>query len=353
MRFAIAVLALVAVAGGVALWAQQPDTGRLTDCTLGDQSASFTPEPFPGDVELEKISGLTDVTAAAEYQGGTLLAQRQGRLYLDDDVLWEEPNVLSDGAEQGLLEVHVLGERIYTSLTNSDGDLEIRLRTRPGDYDVWLVVDQPHEFHNSGTLESTPDGNLFVSLGDGGPSGDFYGHPQNLDTFKGSVLRLTPDGGIPLDNPTVDGRPVAQWAYGVRNAWRLHVDSDRLWIADVGNWCVEEINVIPAAGVDHPVNLGWSSWEGTSRGKGEELDDVVFPVLEYDHDGGCAVVGGVVWEGLYLFGDYCGGWVYGYDGTTVYDLDVEVPSLITFAETAGDVWVVSQTDGVFKLRQDT
>lgn len=349
VRTSVVVLALVAAVGGGVLWAQQPEPDFLEDCTPGDTPASFTTDPYPEGVELVKVSDLTDVTSGFPYGDGMLITQRTGEVWLDDELWWTEPDVLSEGAEQGLLDIHVLGDIIYTSVINPEGDLEVRTRTGPGPFDVWLTVDQPHEFHNGGNLETTPDGNLFVSLGDGGPSGDPNRYGQDLEELKGSILRLTPDGEIPADNPTVDGEPVAQWVYGVRNAWRMTVHDGDLWFGDVGNWCFEEVNVVAAAGVAEPVNFGWSSYEGTSRGQGGEVAHQP-PVLEYGRETGCAIVGGLFWDDMFLFGDYCQGWVYGYDGETVFDLGVEVPMLTTFTDGGGEVWVASQTDGVYAIR---
>src|SRR5690606_34186617 len=114
------------------------------------------------------------------------------------------------------------------------------------------------------------------------------------------------------------------WAYGLRNPWRFSFDTatDDLWIADVGQNAIEEIDWLPATpqGAGRGANLGWNLFEGSEA---FELDvpeppDLVPPIYEYANGGdNCAVTGGYVYrglaipslEGVYLFGDYCAGHV--------------------------------------------
>ena len=60
------------------------------------------------------------------------------------------------------------------------------------------------------------------------------------------------------------------WSSGLRNPWRFSFDRDTgdLWIADVGQNAIEEIDVAPAtAGVDagKGLSFGWSAFEGNDR----------------------------------------------------------------------------------------
>ena len=61
------------------------------------------------------------------------------------------------------------------------------------------------------------------------------------------------------------GRPEI-WSIGVRNPWRFTFDAETgdLWVADVGQGSIEEVNVLYAdEGGGNGANLGWSAVEGS------------------------------------------------------------------------------------------
>ncbi len=96
------------------------------------------------------------------------------------------------------------------------------------------------------------DGNLFVTLGD-----SFAAEmAQKLDNHLGKIVRITPDGKVPPDNPFV-GKPGALpeiWAYGLRNAEGLAINpaDGKLWEQEHGPKGGDEINIIVKGG-----NYGW------------------------------------------------------------------------------------------------
>ena len=191
---------------------------------------------------------------------------------------------------------------------------------------IILTQAQPYANHNGGQLAFGPDGLLYVGLGDGGSGGDPQRHGQNPGDFLGSILRVdirTPDGyTIPPDNPFADGAGGAPevWAYGLRNPWRFSFDGDLLYIADVGQNRVEEVDVVDATTAAGS-NFGWNVMEGgTCYASGEACSGAdrgfVDPVYTYDHSGDrCSITGGYVYRGsaypglfgTYLFADYCTG----------------------------------------------
>jgi glucose/arabinose dehydrogenase len=176
---------------------------------------------------------------------------------------------------------------------------------------------------------------LYIAIGDGGSSGDPKGNAQRTDVLLGKVLRIDPKPSaglpysIPPENPfagrgasslgtvkTVKARPEII-AFGLRNPWRATVDAETgdVWIPDVGESSVEEINRIPT-GSRSAFNFGWSLREGRQSFKGPRPKNSVEPVFDYPHaDGRCSVVGGVVYrgsaipalQGRYVFGDVCSG----------------------------------------------
>jgi glucose/arabinose dehydrogenase len=200
---------------------------------------------------------------------------------------------------------------------------------------VILQVDQPQSNHNGGHIAFGPDGYLYVALGDGGGANDTgLGHPaqgngQDTGTLLGSILRLDVDAGepygIPPDNPLVgtDGRDEI-YAYGLRNPFRMAFDTGgdhALFVGDVGQNLREEVNIVSAGG-----NYGWRVREGShcfdpsapdtspAQCPDQGADGVPLraPILEYSHETGIAVIGGIVYrgndlthlEGHYIFGDW-------------------------------------------------
>ncbi|MFN2322988.1 MAG: sorbosone dehydrogenase family protein [Trueperaceae bacterium] len=203
---------------------------------------------------------------------------------------------------------------------------------------VLFTLDQPYGNHNGGQLAFGPDGMLYLALGDGGSGGDPLGAGQDLGTPLGALLRFDVDAGgrgtlaIPSDNPFVDvaGARPEIWAYGLRNPWRFAFDprTGDLWIADVGQNAVEEVNVLHA-GAPAGANFGWRVVEGDrcfDPPQGCDPDRFVAPVATYTHDSGWgrSITGGVVpygdaapsLAGRYVFGDFVSGRLFVLDPTT-------------------------------------
>lgn len=111
------------------------------------------------------------------------------------------------------------------------------------------------------------------------------------------------------------------WTFGLRNPWRFSFDSRTgdLWIADVGQDNLEEINRLSAeSGGGRGANLGWASLEGTAPFLGGNPTDHILPVFEYGRDEGQSIIGGFVsrggpteLEGVYLYGDWGTGTIWG------------------------------------------
>ena len=107
--------------------------------------------------------------------------------------------------------------------------------------------------HYGCRIAQARDGNLFLTMGDHFAYRD---QAQNLSNHIGKIVRVTPDGGVPNDNPFV-GRAGAKpeiWSYGHRNAQgaAIHPQSGKLWETEHGPRGGDELN-IPEAGK----NYGW------------------------------------------------------------------------------------------------
>lgn len=262
----------------------------------------------------------------------------------------------------------------------------------PASARVLLRIDQPQSIHNGGCLVFGPDRMLYISLGDGGnledegPGHGTIGNGQDTSTALGSILRIDVDGrdsangryGIPPDNPFV-GRPGLDeiFAYGFRNPFRMSFDSATgdFYLADVGQYSIEEIDLIVAGG-----NYGWNLKEGSfffmgngpSRGFVTDMDPgvpagLIDPIAEFDHDEGIAVIGGFVYRGSaipelvgrYVFADVLGRLFYLDEMNQIRELRISYPSAIGIAvlgfgqDTDGEIYVMGNptsrpvgTDGV-------
>lgn len=207
-------------------------------------------------------------------------------------------------------------------------------------------IGQFDQNHNIGTIKFNPSaapgssdyGNLYVSLGDGGGAHDPSEYGQSLSEPMAGIMRINPltgmDGaayGIPADNPFVNDANIAPeiWAYGLRHAQQFSFDSDgRLFIADIGQNQIEEVNIGVAGG-----NFGWRVREGTfatAFAYGNlrpgpvyplpQTDEAefIYPVAQFDHDEGNAIGSGFVYRGQaipslngkYVFADMVSGRVF-------------------------------------------
>jgi len=286
---------------------------------------------------LEKPVGLVH---AGDGSGRLFVIEQRGAIrIIQNGELLPTPfldirdRVGSEGGEQGLLGLafhpnYVQNGYFFVNYTDRRGDTVVaRYRVSadpnladPASEQVVLTLAQPYGNHNGGHLLFGPDSYLYIGTGDGGLFGDPHGNAQNLDSLLGKMLRLDVDElpyRIPPDNPFGD----EIWAYGLRNPWRYSFDrlTGDLYLADVGQNQWEEIDFLEA-GAPAGVNFGWDFWEGSHpyEGTPPEGFPMNFPVAEYDHSQGCSVTGGVVyrgalpdWQGVYLYGDYCSGRIWG------------------------------------------
>ncbi len=203
---------------------------------------------------------------------------------------------------------------------------------------VLMRINHPDSNHQGGGLKFGGDGNLYISLGDGGGANDnnggvnsttdghtnATGNAQDTSVVFGKILRIDPRGnnsankqyGIPSNNPFVAGGGLKEiYAYGLRNPYRISFDraTNLLYAGDVGQGSREEVDNITNGG-----NYGWVYREGTIATPGGRTAPGGFtsidPIAEYTHGDGDAIQGGFVYRGSaipalvgkYVFGDYQG-----------------------------------------------
>lgn len=252
----------------------------------------------------------------------------------------------TSGSERGLFSLafdpdYATNRRVFVCYTrNGDHASVVRryLRQVGNDFQVdpasgvdILVEPQPFSNHNGGLIRFGPDGYLYVTLGDGGSSGDPGNRAQTVNTRLGKMLRIDVSAGgpgfaIPPSNPFLPGNspPVAGalpeiWAFGLRNPWRWAFDdmnygaNNALLIADVGQNAWEEVNYQPPN--TGALNFGWRRFEGNAQFSTTVLayEPHTPPIHVYANPSvGRSITGGFVYRGSsmcsfhgrYFFGDY-------------------------------------------------
>lgn len=341
------------------------------------------------DLRLVKVISLKDPVSLAVRPNDSAIyvAQRSGRVWriaggrLSGTPLVDLSPEISLQGQGGLFSLTFSpdGSRVY--LCYRDLDLALRVeefsfrdeRVVMASRRNVLSVPQLSIRHHGGHMQFGPDGHLWIGLGDGSLGSDPGDMAQSRRTLLGKLVRIDPGGAagkayaIPADNPFVgsDSARPEIYVLGLRNPWRFSFDSATgdLWIGDVGQYRMEEIDFLPA-GEGAGANFGWSRFEGNLPFTGKAPRDHVPPIFQYDHDDGrCAVIGGHVYrggeiEGLgggYVYSDFCDGRIRALvqrDGGFRHgrDLGVRLDGIASFAEGPdSELWVLSLSKGVFRL----
>jgi len=259
---------------------------------------------------LEDVADLSDLVSRCHMEQGLL------GISFDSDYV-ESKIVLLSYVEDGTCEGENQSDLVLSSAKiGDDGVMDMDSIT------ILKRIEQPYRNHNGGYLLHVGNGNYLWGVGDGGSANDPHGNGQDPSNPLGTIQLFEFRGNeivAVLDNST--GDPFVLH-YGLRNPWRFDVSDDGdLWIADVGQNCWEEVNLVT---LDKRSNLGWGDREGfqefyegvsCTEEQGESDIDVTDPILAYPHqEGNCSITGGywMDWgpESLrngYIYGDFCTG----------------------------------------------
>jgi glucose/arabinose dehydrogenase len=339
--------------------------------------------PAPGFSDALVVGGLNAPTALAFLPDGTLLiTEKGGNLKRFDGTSTTTLATIPvcTGSEMGLLGVAIdpdfaTNGFIYLYRTKAGGggcstavdrlNQVVRVTMSGGSVGLGSLVEllsgiaTDNGNHDGGVLRIGSDQKLYVGVGDsgngdnaGGPGSSTNPYAQDLTSLNGKILRLNLDGSAPSDNPFVgvgSDRPEI-WAYGFRNPFRMSFDdlTGKLWIGDVGDLTVEEIDIGIAGG-----NYSWPRCEGNLQGPPSSPQPCVVgsdiaPVFTYPHSGatslGECVIGGAFagsafgfLAGEYVFGDCVSSNIYHAPLNPARDGFVGPPALVsTSAGTPAD-----------------
>jgi glucose/arabinose dehydrogenase len=178
-----------------------------------------------------------------------------------------------DRGEGGLLGITVRDGFLYTYST-AGGENRIERRELTGSAgslglsasETIVAGIEAGPIHNGGRLAFGPDGMLYATTGDAGNRDS----AQDTESLSGKILRMTPDGGAPEDNP-FPGSLV--YSYGHRNPQGIAWDEEgTLYSSEFGQNTWDELNVIEPGG-----NYGWPEVEGIAG-----TDGFIDPVQQWE-----------------------------------------------------------------------
>ncbi len=245
--------------------------------------------PDPPNVKVEVWIDNLEIPWSLVFlpDGRALVSERPGRIRLiENGKLFPEPYMRIDVkhiGEGGLMGLAVHPDfpqkpYIYAMYTYETRDgkifnrvIRIKDNGKNGVFDK-VIIDSilGARFHNGGRIKFGPDKMLYITTGE-----IFKGElSQDLNSLNGKILRLTPEGEIPKDNPFPNS-PI--YSYGHRNpqglAWHPETgdlfESEHGPSGEYGRFGHDEINVIVKGG-----NYGWPKVIG-APGEKDYIDPIV------------------------------------------------------------------------------
>ena len=130
----------------------------------------------------------------------------------------------------------------------------------------------PSPMHYGSRVLFAPDGNVFVTTGEHS-SRQERRFAQHVDKSHGKVIRVTPDGTVPPDNPSFDDpKALPQlYTFGHRNVQgaAIRPGTSQLWTIEHGPRGGDELNLItPGQNYGWPIVSYGENYNGASIGNG-------------------------------------------------------------------------------------
>jgi len=299
----------ILTAGALALPAaaqERPTVGDPPE--MPEETFHMEPDGIAVEPYVTGLEAVWDIVFLPD--GSALVSERPGRIrYVDPDGnLQEEPWAAPDpvvgdengGGMMGLALHPEFPEKPWVYVMYTTGEYAgpanriSRFRhdgTTGVDEEVIVDLMPAGETHFGGRIDFGPDGMLYATQGDTGHRTS----AQSTRDLRGSIMRFTPEGDIPEDNPWPE-TPV--WAKGLRNVAGLafHPDTGALFAADhgpSGEWqdpligARDEVNIVHSG-----ENFGWPMAVG-APGLSEYQDPIMMwdeaplppgDLTFYDHD---------------------------------------------------------------------
>ncbi len=326
---------------------------------------------LPSGFAAELIQdNLNPVKMVIGHHGEVWVVEKHGQVWVVEDGEWpDEPFIaleVDDWNERGLLGIALHPDfdnlpyvYLYYTVAGANHNRLSRFTANggfavPGSEVILMEFDDLEgTIHNGGAIIFGTDDLLYVATGDGANADN----GQDLSTLSGKIIRLLPNGNIPLGNPyyqDLEGDLRSIYALGIRNPFSMAQDpiTEQLFFCDVGASTWEEVNVVTVGG-----NFGWKDIEGPLNGQNPP-DNYQEPLHAYSHDNGCAVVGAAFYRpelasfpaeyhGNFFFADYCEGEVRRLDPSSgeqlpVFITGMERPLALEVAPASGDLYILGR-----------
>lgn len=248
-------------------------TGSTAGSSAMDTStAIISSQGSSAPIPVETVDVATDLQApwSVAFHGSTPLVSERDTARILEVTADGDTRVVAtiDDAqprgEGGLLGLAVHENFLYSYYTTADDNRIVRfpLTGEPGalstgDPEVILDSIPRANTHNGGRIAFGPDGMLYATTGDV----NHPDHAQDETSLAGKILRITPEGTVPVDNP-FPGSPV--YSMGHRNPQGIAWDGDGvMYSSEFGQSTWDELNIITPGG-----NYGWPVVEGIANRDG-------------------------------------------------------------------------------------